>query len=72
MAQRSQSHPDNVPGSFFVDRTCIDCGTCYEYLPWVFQDAGLQLMEPIQVRAGVILKHFERVAKERSGCAGKG
>ncbi len=40
MAQRSQSHPDNVPGSFFVDRTCIDCGTCYEYLPWVFQDAG--------------------------------
>lgn len=40
MAQRSQSHPDNVPGSFFVDRSCIDCGTCYEYLPWVFKDAG--------------------------------
>ena len=39
MAQRSKSHPDNVPGSFFVDRTCIDCGTCYEYLPWVFQEA---------------------------------
>lgn len=40
MAQRSQSQPDNVPGSFFVDRSCIDCGTCYEYLPWVFKDAG--------------------------------
>ena len=39
MAQRSKSHPDNVPGSFFVDRSCIDCGTCYEYLPWVFQEA---------------------------------
>jgi integrase len=26
-------------------------------------------MEPAHVRAGVILKHFERVAKERSGCA---
>jgi glyoxylase-like metal-dependent hydrolase (beta-lactamase superfamily II)/ferredoxin len=40
MAQRSKSHPDNAPGSFFVDHSCIDCGTCYEYLPWVFRDAG--------------------------------
>ena len=40
MAQRSKSQPDNVPGAYFVDSSCIDCGTCYEYLPWVFQDAG--------------------------------
>jgi glyoxylase-like metal-dependent hydrolase (beta-lactamase superfamily II)/ferredoxin len=40
MAQRSRCHPDNVPGPFFVDKTCIDCGTCYEYLPWVFREAG--------------------------------
>ena len=40
MAQRSKSHPDNVPGSFFVDSSCIDCGTCYEYLPWVFREAN--------------------------------
>jgi glyoxylase-like metal-dependent hydrolase (beta-lactamase superfamily II)/ferredoxin len=40
MAQRSKSHPDNVPGALFVDRSCIDCGTCYEYLPWVFKAAG--------------------------------
>ncbi|MDR3672018.1 MAG: MBL fold metallo-hydrolase [Holophaga sp.] len=40
MAQRSKSHPDNLPGSFFVDTSCIDCGTCYEYLPWVFREAG--------------------------------
>ena len=40
MAQRSQSHPDNAPGAFFVDRSCIDCGTCYEYLPQVFQAAA--------------------------------
>jgi glyoxylase-like metal-dependent hydrolase (beta-lactamase superfamily II)/ferredoxin len=40
MAQRSKSHSDNAPGSFFVDSTCIDCGTCYEYLPWVFREAG--------------------------------
>lgn len=39
MAQRAQAHPDNAPGPFFVDRTCIDCGTCYEFLPEVFQAA---------------------------------
>ena len=40
MAQRSKAYPDNVPGPFFVDRTCIDCGTCYQFLPPVFQDAA--------------------------------
>ena len=40
MAQRSQSHPDNAPGAWFVDTSCIDCGTCYQYLPWVFRAAG--------------------------------
>jgi glyoxylase-like metal-dependent hydrolase (beta-lactamase superfamily II)/ferredoxin len=40
MAQRSKAQPDNVPGPFFVDRSCIDCGTCYEYLPSVFKGAG--------------------------------
>ena len=39
MAQRSKIQPDNVPGPFFVDSTCIDCGTCYEYVPSVFREA---------------------------------
>src|SRR5262252_5453006 len=40
MAQRTKAYPDNVPGSFFVDRDCIDCETCYSMVPSVFQDAG--------------------------------
>ena len=40
MAKRSQAFPDNAPGALFVDRTCIDCGTCYEFLPSIFRDAG--------------------------------
>jgi len=40
MAQRARSLPDNVPGPFFVDGTCIDCGTCYEYQPLFFQDGN--------------------------------
>jgi glyoxylase-like metal-dependent hydrolase (beta-lactamase superfamily II)/ferredoxin len=39
MAQRSKSHPDNLPGPFFVDQSCIDCGTCYQFLPSVFQES---------------------------------
>jgi glyoxylase-like metal-dependent hydrolase (beta-lactamase superfamily II)/ferredoxin len=40
MAQRTKAYSDNVPGSFFVDRDCIDCETCYSMVPSVFEDAG--------------------------------
>jgi glyoxylase-like metal-dependent hydrolase (beta-lactamase superfamily II)/ferredoxin len=40
MAQRARAFPDHAPGSFFVDRSCIDCETCYILAPEVFEDAG--------------------------------
>lgn len=40
MARRADAHPDNAPGPFFVDRTCIDCGTCYQFAPETFADGG--------------------------------
>jgi len=40
MARRTEAHSDNAPGPFFVDRTCIDCGTCYQFAPETFQDGG--------------------------------
>jgi len=40
MARRTEAHSDNAPGAFFVDRTCIDCGTCYQFAPETFQDGG--------------------------------
>ncbi len=40
MAKRSAAYSDNAPGPFFVDRACIDCGTCYDFAPEVFADAG--------------------------------
>lgn len=40
MAQRSKAYPDNAPGAFFVDQSCIDCGTCYTMAPKVFRAAG--------------------------------
>ena len=29
MAERTRAFPDNARGDFFVDRSCIDCETCY-------------------------------------------
>lgn len=40
MARRANAHPDNLPGPFFVDRTCIDCGTRYQFAPETFADGG--------------------------------
>jgi len=31
---------DNVPGEFFVDNSCIDCDTCRQLAPNVFEDSG--------------------------------
>jgi len=40
MALRARAFPDSEPGPFFVDRSCIDCETCYALVPEVFSDAG--------------------------------
>ncbi|WP_243300931.1 MBL fold metallo-hydrolase [Geothrix oryzisoli] len=40
MARRTDAHADNAPGPLFVDRTCIDCGTCYQFAPGTFADGG--------------------------------
>ncbi|HEX9161981.1 MAG TPA: MBL fold metallo-hydrolase [Thermoanaerobaculia bacterium] len=42
MAQLALRIPDNVPGDFFVDSSCIDCDACRQIAPGVFHDAGSQ------------------------------
>jgi glyoxylase-like metal-dependent hydrolase (beta-lactamase superfamily II)/ferredoxin len=39
MANRNKQVPENVPGDFFVDSTCIDCDTCRQLAPAVFAEA---------------------------------
>jgi glyoxylase-like metal-dependent hydrolase (beta-lactamase superfamily II)/ferredoxin len=36
MARIEARLPDNAPGEFFVDETCIDCATCRQIVPGVF------------------------------------
>jgi glyoxylase-like metal-dependent hydrolase (beta-lactamase superfamily II)/ferredoxin len=56
MANPKKRLPNNVPGDFFVDSTCINCDTCRQLAPAIFGDDGeysfveLQPQNPIQSR----------------------
>ena len=36
MADRNQKLPENVPGPYYVDTTCIDCDLCRSNAPRCF------------------------------------
>src|SRR5262249_27455382 len=40
MASLHARLPENVPGPFFVDSTCINCDTCRQLAPATFGDNG--------------------------------
>ena len=42
MANLLERLPQNTPGDFFVDSTCIDCDTCTQLAPEIFRDHGDQ------------------------------
>ena len=37
MADKQLKSPENVPGKYYVDSTCIDCGLCPDTAPTVFK-----------------------------------
>jgi ferredoxin len=37
MANHHVRNPENVPGRFYVDDTCIDCDTCRSIAPAIFR-----------------------------------
>ncbi|HZI18859.1 MAG TPA: MBL fold metallo-hydrolase [Pyrinomonadaceae bacterium] len=42
MANPAKRLPENTPGDFFVDDTCIDCDACRQIAPETFRDHGGQ------------------------------
>jgi glyoxylase-like metal-dependent hydrolase (beta-lactamase superfamily II)/ferredoxin len=42
MANPSRRLPENVPGDFYVDDSCIDCDACRQIAPAIFRDHGDQ------------------------------
>ena len=37
MADKNLRTPENVPGKYYVDHTCIDCGLCPDTAPHTFK-----------------------------------
>ena len=37
MAEPTNKTPENVPGPYYVDDTCIDCDMCREIAPQIFK-----------------------------------
>ena len=47
MAEPTLRTPDNVPGSYYVDETCIDCDQCRSTAPAFFRrldETGLTIV----------------------------
>jgi glyoxylase-like metal-dependent hydrolase (beta-lactamase superfamily II)/ferredoxin len=42
VANPAKRLPENVPGDFYVDESCIDCDACRQIAPNVFRDHGEQ------------------------------
>ena len=59
MADPRRLVPENVPGEFFVDTTCIDCDTCRQLAPETFGETGdfsfvkVQPRDPVERRAAL-------------------
>src|SRR5438445_4237274 len=59
MADAARRLPQNVPGAFFVDATCIDCDTCRQLASAAFGETGetsfvqLQPRNPAEHRAAL-------------------
>src|SRR5436190_1803701 len=50
MADPARRLPENVPGPFFVDATCIDCDTCRQLAPATFGETGETSFVQLQPR----------------------
>ena len=67
MANPSDRLPQNVPGRFYVDSTCIDCDLCRETAPTVFarhDESGYSFVQ----RQPVTPEEIDLAEEARVGC----
>lgn len=80
MAELARRLPENVPGPFFVDATCIDCDTCRQIAPATFGETGDTSFVQLQPRSPEEMREAYRAlvacptasigAADKSGVAG--
>jgi glyoxylase-like metal-dependent hydrolase (beta-lactamase superfamily II)/ferredoxin len=62
MADPARRLPENAPGEFFVDATCIDCDTCRQIAPEVFARSRSELSFVEHQPVGATLSHRAAMA----------
>jgi glyoxylase-like metal-dependent hydrolase (beta-lactamase superfamily II)/ferredoxin len=65
VADPAKRHPANVPGPWFVDRTCIDCDASRQCAPWMFAEADGQA---VVVRQPETPEQHEDAARAMLAC----
>ena len=74
MAEKKLMNPENVPGKFYVDNTCIDCDMCRNTAPDVFtrqEDANYSYVFKQPHTAQEILRADEALASCPTDSIGK-
>jgi len=78
MPDRNEKNPGNVPGPFYVDSSCIDCGMCPADAPQFFRrDDEIQMTivhrqpETPEERQQA-LESMEACPTDSIGCDGEG
>ena len=67
MANPQHRTPENVPGPYYVDDTCIDCDLCRETAPEFFRrhdDGGYSVV----YRQPITPDEIARAEEARQGC----
>src|SRR6266446_5580162 len=57
MANPKKRVPENIPGDFFVDSTCINCDACRQIAPSVFAEAAETSFVKVQPTAIADRRH---------------
>lgn len=68
MASLSDKNPDNVPGAYYIDSSCIDCDQCRETAPEIYDrndDTGDRFVK----RQPVTDDEIARAEEALAGCA---
>ena len=67
MADRTSKLPENVPGRYYVDDTCIDCDLCRQIAPDLFTRNALDCYSYIS-RQPVTEDELSRCLAAMEGC----
>jgi len=67
MADRNRKLPENVPGPYYVDDSCIDCGLCRRTAPRFF-NRNDEKGYTIVTRQPVTSEEVAEAEQARQGC----